>query len=312
MKKILSTLLSLIMIFVFTATCMASNGFDQNNGKHKGIVKDELKQEYEEKVNEKTQVEESDQTTYVQNDLTARPDKTSSDPERTLKSDDTQTQAADVSSTDEDNASSDEDVNKTGSNNVPVWAKGYVKKAAKKNANLGFFNRFHSKAQVAKAEAAVVIAKAAGIEPADVSDMNFDNILISKDDAGYIKALWLEKITFTRTGIAALLDRIISSDDEDSENAVVSVSLSKDTAAVEQGESISLEATVEFADKTTDNNVTWTSSDTSLAAVDENGKVTAADDKTGTVTITATATKDGVTKSAACEVEVTNSDSTSD
>jgi uncharacterized protein YjdB len=315
MKKTLSTLLSLIMIFVFTTSCMASNTFDQSNGKHNGIVKKEQKQEYKEKVNDNAQIEESSQPEHA---------------DKTFKADKTKTGAEDISSTDDEDianddedanndeviANDDEDANNTDINNVPAWAKGYVKKDIKKNAKLGFFNRFHSKVQVAKAETVVIIAKAAGLEPVDVSDMNFDNILISKDDAGYIKALWVEKISFTRAGITALIERIVSNDkentdDADTDNTIKSVTL-PETATMEQGESITLNVTVEYADETTDNNVTWSSSDTDIATVDENGKVTAAVDAEGPVTITATATQDGVTKSATCEVTVENSDSTSD
>jgi uncharacterized protein YjdB len=56
-------------------------------------------------------------------------------------------------------------------------------------------------------------------------------------------------------------------------------------------------------DDTTDKSVKWTSSDPSIATVDENGKVTAI--KTGTATITAT-TQDESNLSASCTVNVAN------
>ena len=65
-------------------------------------------------------------------------------------------------------------------------------------------------------------------------------------------------------------------------------------------EPVSLKATI-LPETTKDKSVTWTSSNTSVAAVDEEGMVTAV--ANGTTTITATA-KDGSGKSAACAVMV--------
>ena len=78
---------------------------------------------------------------------------------------------------------------------------------------------------------------------------------------------------------------------------VTSVSLDKITLELTEGESASLTATVS-PDNATDKTVTWSSSDATVATVDDNGKVTAV--KAGTATITA---KSG-DKSASCAVTV--------
>ena len=79
---------------------------------------------------------------------------------------------------------------------------------------------------------------------------------------------------------------------------VESVTLDKSTLSLKVGESTTLTATV-VPDNATDKTVTWACSDTSVATVDENGKVTAVSE--GTATITAAAGG----KSASCTVTVT-------
>jgi len=68
--------------------------------------------------------------------------------------------------------------------------------------------------------------------------------------------------------------------------AVTSVSLNKTKLLLEEGDTETLSATVK-PDDATDKTVTWTSSDNSIAIVDNSGKVTAV--KEGSVTITAKA-----------------------
>ena len=80
--------------------------------------------------------------------------------------------------------------------------------------------------------------------------------------------------------------------------AVTSVSLNKSSLNLTEGETATLTATVK-PDNATDKSVTWSSSDTSVATVDENGNVTAVIE--GFATITATAGE----KSASCPVTVT-------
>ena len=79
--------------------------------------------------------------------------------------------------------------------------------------------------------------------------------------------------------------------------AVTSVSLDKTTLDLTEGDTETLTATV-GPDNATDKTVTWSSSDNSVATVDDNGKVTAV--KAGTATITAKAGD----KSATCAVTV--------
>ncbi len=78
---------------------------------------------------------------------------------------------------------SDED-----SSDVPDWAQGTVKRASQ-NGIINI-NRFHSATQANRAQVAVMLAKALGIEPVDSSEVCFaDGILISSEDFGYIVAL---------------------------------------------------------------------------------------------------------------------------
>lgn len=79
--------------------------------------------------------------------------------------------------------------------------------------------------------------------------------------------------------------------------AVTSIELNKKSLTLKEGESETLTATVK-PNNATDKTVTWTSSDDTVATVDESGKVTAV--KKGTATITAKAGE----KSATCSVVV--------
>ena len=81
---------------------------------------------------------------------------------------------------------------------------------------------------------------------------------------------------------------------------VTSVTLNKTSLSLNEGESSTLTATVK-PDNAYDKTVVWTSSDTSVAKVDGNGKVTSV--SKGSATITATA-NDGSGKYATCSVTV--------
>ena len=105
-----------------------------------------------------------------------------------------------------------------------------------------------------------------------------------------------EKITVTAknsygvTGTIELTAKV----SEEQAKPVESVTLNKQTASIEEGGTLNLTASVLPADAA-DKSVTWQSDNPSVAAVDENGKVTAV--KAGTATITATSKAD-TTKSA--------------
>ncbi|MBM6777602.1 Ig-like domain-containing protein [Collinsella tanakaei] len=81
--------------------------------------------------------------------------------------------------------------------------------------------------------------------------------------------------------------------------AVTGVSLDKTTLSLGKGESYTLKATVAPADAE-NKKVTWTSSDTKVATVDSNGKVTAVAPGSATITVTA----EGGGKTATCAVSV--------
>lgn len=82
----------------------------------------------------------------------------------------------------------------------------------------------------------------------------------------------------------------------------VSVSVSPTSKSIKVGETATITATVSNVSNATDTSVTWKSSDTSVATVDDKGVVTAV--KAGTATITATSVAD-TTKSATCAITVT-------
>lgn len=90
--------------------------------------------------------------------------------------------------------------------------------------------------------------------------------------------------------------------------AVTGVTLDKQTASIEEGGTLKLTASV-LPEDATSKSVTWKSDNTSVATVDENGKVTGV--KVGTAAITV-ASKEDPTKSASCKVTVTEKGSSDD
>lgn len=100
--------------------------------------------------------------------------------------------------------------------------------------------------------------------------------------------------TETSNGLKATAEVIVK------EIAVTKVTLSETTAKMTIGGELELTATIE-PKNATDQRLTWSSSDTGVATVDSNGKVTAK--AAGTATITATAAS-GIT--AACEITVSD------
>lgn len=117
---------------------------------------------------------------------------------------------------------------------VPAWAKGAMKKAvALKIVNV---NRFHSQVQATRAQAAVMLAKALGLQPVDTSNLVFkDQLLISPEDLGYILALTEAGIikgtpdgkfnpnsAITRAEIAAMLANVADGSGGENSDSTVS------------------------------------------------------------------------------------------
>lgn len=82
---------------------------------------------------------------------------------------------------------------------------------------------------------------------------------------------------------------------------VEAVNLNKASIEITKGQTETLSATI-LSDKATNKNITWTSSDSSVATVDNTGKVTAVSAGTTTITVTS---EDG-NKTASCNVTVKN------
>ncbi len=83
---------------------------------------------------------------------------------------------------------------------------------------------------------------------------------------------------------------------------VTSINLNESSISLEKGATLQLTATISPSD-VLNQTLEWTSTDTGVAQVDENGTITAV--AAGTTTITVTAT-DGSGVSASCEVTVTD------
>ncbi len=125
---------------------------------------------------------------------------------------------------------------------VPDWAQESVQEAVYKNIiNL---NRFHSQVQATRAQTAVMVAKAMGLQPVDTSSMPFkDGILISPEDAGYILALYQNGIvkgtpdgkfnpnsSITRAEMSTIMEKVIElQGGEDSSDQSVDTAQNNDT-----------------------------------------------------------------------------------
>lgn len=139
------------------------------------------------------------------------------DPEEEITAPENENIETDNETTDPDEGTVDEEE----ISEVPEWAKDAVKKAAA--LEIININRFHSQVQATRAESAVMLAKALGMQPVDTTDMPFsDSILISAEDAGYILALIESGIikgmpdgkfnpnsSITRAEIATMLSQIV-------------------------------------------------------------------------------------------------------
>ena len=141
----------------------------------------------------------------------------------------------------------------------------------------------------------------AKLTPADSTDRiawtSSDPTVATVDAAGKVTALKVGEATITakaNENASATCKVTVTAKTV----AVTSVTLDKETAEVAEGETVQLTATVK-PDDATDKTVTWSSSDETVATVDNTGKVTAV--KAGEAVITAKAG----TKSAECTVTVT-------
>lgn len=141
----------------------------------------------------------------------------------------------------------------------------------------------------------------AALTPTDTTDnitwTSSDTTVATVDENGEVKALKVGEATITAKAngtVSATCTVTVTA----KTIAITSVTLNKTTATVEEGETLQLTATVNPETTTEDKTVTWSSSDDTIATVD-NGIVTAV--KAGEAVITATAG----TKSAKCTITVT-------
>ena len=130
-----------------------------------------------------------------------------------------------------------------------------------------------------------------------------DATIASVDQNGKVTALKVGKCTITATAGGKTATCAITVQGSNSV-AVTSVSLNKTSLFLSKGQSETLIATVN-PDNATDKSVSWSSSDNTIASVDQNGKVTAIAE--GNAFITASAGE----KSATCLVTVTASQTNS-
>lgn len=141
----------------------------------------------------------------------------------------------------------------------------------------------------------------ATVTPANSTDnvtwSSSDETVATVDAAGKVTAVKVGKAVITATAgdQSAECEVTVSAKTV----AITSVTLDKTTASVEEGANVQLTATVKPDSTTEDKTVTWTSSDETVATVDNTGKVTGV--KAGEATIKAAAG----TKFAECKVTVT-------
>ncbi|MGE5389582.1 MAG: S-layer homology domain-containing protein [Deltaproteobacteria bacterium] len=170
---------------------------------------------------------------------------------------------------------------------VPEWAQDEAQEATK--LQIVNMNRFHSSVQASRAQTAVMLAKALGLEPVDSAEYTFsDSVLISSEDLGYIIALREAGIVFgrpdgkfnpnskiTRAEVASMLAKAVENieDEED------------DGTTTDSGDSTTGDNT-----GTTGDNSTCTTTDTGTNTTTDTGTGTDTGTQTGTSTDSTTAT----------------------
>jgi uncharacterized protein YjdB len=142
------------------------------------------------------------------------------------------------------------------------------------------------------------------ISPSNATDKKYtfsssDTSIVTIDENGKITAVKAGEATITVTTSDGNKTATCKVTVKVKEIPVESVSLDKTELSLTEEQTETLTATV-YPDNATNTEVTWTSSDPSIANVDENGKITAL--KAGEITITVTSS-DG-NKTATCKVAI--------
>mgnify|MGYP003817394495 CR=1 FL=1 len=272
MKKTWSVLLSVLLLFAFSSMAVASpiNGVVKNKVKQVNKVNQEIKEKYRTQKEKQVQVEDrvQDGNTIEKQvpkaarfkdmekhwakgtiELLAGLGLLYGYPDGTFQPDQSVTQAECIEllmrlrgDVDEEDADEELDEEIDEDKEVPAWAQNAFKKAAKKG--IINVNRFHSAVQADRALVAVWVAKAMQLDPVDTSEMPYsDYLLISKEDLGYILALYKEGLMvgtpdgkfnpnskITRAEMAAILQRILDeegNDEEPVEDEVIAAELER-------------------------------------------------------------------------------------
>lgn len=151
----------------------------------------------------------------------------------------------------------------------------------------------------------------ASVAPTDTTqstDINWsssDEKIATVDATGKVTAVAEGKVTITATSAAnntlSASCEVIVTTNTGGDIAITGVTIDRQNASLKVGETTDLNASVTPTNTTQSEDINWTSSDTSIATVDSNGKVTAV--ATGTVTIKATSAANS-SLFASCQVVV--------
>ncbi|MDR1094635.1 MAG: Ig-like domain-containing protein [Clostridiales bacterium] len=145
----------------------------------------------------------------------------------------------------------------------------------------------------------------ADVSPGNATDKG---VIWASDDEGVARVSETGEVTAVGPGTATITAKSAADDTKvascavtvSSEISVIGVTVSNTAITLKAGETKQLSAAIDPGNAT-DKTVTWTSSDETVASVDENGLVTAK--KAGIATIRATAADGGA--SATCDIQVT-------